>query len=291
MVETVALRGSDFFRHDTLPLRVIRRNPQPEYPLHTHDFSEIFIVLGGEGTHFNESGSCRLKRGDVFVINGNRAHGFREIDGLVLINILFSLERMALPEFDIKKSAGFHALFTIEPLLRNDGDGVGQRFCLNEIDLASAVEIVARIEAERNDDEVSQFMAAGLFMQLVAFLSRAYSGSHTADDAALYRLARVISYMENNMDRSIAIQELLEIAKTSESTLLRMFRRITSESPVQYHLRKRVEKSSWYLTHTDRQITEIAYDFGFDDSNYYSRQFKKIKGISPLQYRRGQFQP
>jgi AraC-like DNA-binding protein len=286
METTVELRGSDFFNRDTIPLRVLRRNPQPEYPLHTHDFSEIFIVLGGEGTHFTESGSCRLKRGDVFVINGDHAHGFKNIDGLNLINILFSLERLGLPEFDINKSSGFHALFTVEPILGSNAEGAMHQLCLNEIQLAAAMEIVARMENERNDDEVSQFMAAGLFMQLIAFLSRSYSGAHGEDTEGLYRLARVISYMENNMDRSITVGELLEISKTSESTLLRMFRKITSESPVQYHLRKRVEKSCWYLMHTDSQVTEIAYDFGFDDSNYYSRQFRRIKGMSPVQYRK-----
>jgi AraC-like DNA-binding protein len=287
MQETVELHGDDFFGHERLPLRVIRRDPQPEYPLHTHDFAEMFIVLAGEGTHVNESGSWRLKRGDVFVINENRSHGFREIDGLCLVNILFSFGRMGLPEFGIRKSTGFNALFTVAPVLGNGNEGRSPQLSLDEIQLAEAVDLATRIgEQSAKEEEVSQFMAAGLFMQLVAFLSGAFSGAPSRESGEMYRLARVISYMENNCDRSISSAELLDIAGTSESTLLRLFKRITEESPIRYHLEKRIEKSCWYLRHTDRAITDIPYDFGFDDSNYFSRQFRKIKGISPAQWRR-----
>ena len=80
--------GKDFFRENEIPIRVIRRDPQPEYPIHTHDFSELVIVLKGHGTHFTGKNEFQVGAGDLFVIHGDLAHGYRDLDNLVLINVL-----------------------------------------------------------------------------------------------------------------------------------------------------------------------------------------------------------
>ena len=128
-------------------------------------------------------------------------------------------------------------------------------------------------------------MARNQFFQLIGFLSRSYSGEMSEASRQRYRLGKVISYMEHHTDRSVRIDELTRISGSSESTLLRDFKRITRCSPVEYHLRIRIRRASGLLRSTDQSVTSIAFDTGFGDSNYFSRQFKRIMGVSPRAHR------
>jgi len=72
----------------------------------------------------------------------------------------------------------------------------------------------------------------------------------------------------------------------SESSLQRAFKKITGTSPLDYHLKKRIDSACLLLRNSDSPITMIAYDMGFSDSNYFSRQFKKVKGETPGEFRK-----
>lgn len=286
MYERHHLMGKDFFGIDDIPIKILKRDPQPEYPIHTHDFSELVLVLDGYGTHFTHKNQFQVSRGDLFVINGDLAHGYKNLDNLVLINILFDLEKLKLPDFDISRSPGFHTLFTIEPLLR-ESSRFSSRLKLDQKQIQLVTQLLDNMENELTKrEEGYKFLSVSLFMQLIAFLSRTYASKSDSDRSSLYQLGETISFIEQNLERNISIKELLEVSHMSESTLSRAFKKITGTSPLDYHLTKKIEKASTLLLQSDNTITMIAYDMGFSDSNYFSRQFKKIKGVTPREFRK-----
>jgi AraC-like DNA-binding protein len=277
--------GKDFFEKDGIPIKILRRDPQPVYPIHTHDFSELVIVLNGHGTHFTMKNKFQVGAGDLFVINGDLAHGYRDLDKLILINVLFDLERMGMPPMDISRSPGFHTLFSIDPVLRGDLP-FASRLKLIPSQMDEVVGLIRRIEREmREGNEGFRYMATALFMQLITLLSRSCSENRQENDRDFYRLGEAISYIEHNLQRNISIGELLEICPMSESSLQRAFKKITGTSAIDFHLKKRIDLACTLLKESDKPITMIAYDTGFSDSNYFSRQFKKIRGESPRDYR------
>ena len=71
----------------------------------------------------------------------------------------------------------------------------------------------------------------------------------------------------------------------SRSNLMRVFRAATGQSPIEYLLRLRIQKAMALLRNTDLTITEIAMEVGFNDSNYFTRQFKRVQGSSPTRFR------
>jgi AraC-like DNA-binding protein len=286
MYEKHHLMGKDFFNNNEIPIRILHRDPQPVYPIHTHDFSELVLVLNGQGTHFTRKHNFQVGKGDMFVINGDLAHGYRDLDNLELINILFDLEKMNLPTFDISRSPGFHTLFTIEPLLREDSK-FSSRLKLNALQINSVTDTIHQLEKELEEKrEGYRYLSASLFMQLITIISRCYSEIPKSGNSVLYNLGETISFMEHNLDRPLRIKELLGLSHMSESSLLRAFKKITGTSPLDYHLKKRIENACSLLKNTDNTITMIAYDTGFSDSNYFSRQFKKVKGETPGEYRK-----
>lgn len=286
MYEKHHLLGKEFFAPNEIKIKVLHRDPQPEYPIHTHDFSELVLVLNGHGTHFTRKHTFKVGRGDLFVINGDRAHGYKDLKDLKLINILFDLKKLHFPDYDIHKSPGFHTLFTIEPLLREETRFPG-RLKLKETQIETIRELILKIEREQIlKKEGYSYLTAALFMQMISAISRIYSENSQSEKSNLYNLGETISFMENNLDRTISIKELLEISHMSESSLLRAFKKITGTSPLDYHLRKRIDLACTRLLSSEEPITTIAYDLGFTDSNYFARQFKKIKDETPRNYRK-----
>ena len=112
------LRAKDWLHSDGFPLAVERRNPQGPFGPHGHDFSEIVVVTGGRGTHRIGRDAWPLSAGDVFVVKGPETHEYRDLDQLLLINVLFQSDKLHLELADLTSLPGYHALFRLEPQWR-----------------------------------------------------------------------------------------------------------------------------------------------------------------------------
>jgi AraC-like DNA-binding protein len=101
------------------------------------------------------------------------------------------------------------------------------------------------------------------------------------------RLLRARDAMDRSYDQPLDIAALARIAGVSEAHFIRTFRAAFGETPHRYLQRRRVERSMFLLRETDRSITDICLDVGFNSLGTYSRTFREIVGQSPLAYRRG----
>lgn len=72
----------------------------------------------------------------------------------------------------------------------------------------------------------------------------------------------------------------------SVSWFLRNFKQVTAKSPMQYILTTRVNNAVSLLETTDYQVAEISAIVGYENPLYFSRIFKKQKGLSPSEYRK-----
>ena len=68
-------------------------------------------------------------------------------------------------------------------------------------------------------------------------------------------------------------------------TVCRFFKNAVGKTVTKYINEYRVEKSTALLTTTDASIAEIAAEVGFEDPNYFSRVFRSVMGMSPVEYR------
>lgn len=96
---------------------------------------------------------------------------------------------------------------------------------------------------------------------------------------------KVISYIDQNLNKDFTVQELAKAVNLSKSVLYRMFHNNFNCTLSEYINKRRVEKSLTFLTHTDLSIEEISQKAGFSSASYYTRIFKKFKNITPLKYK------
>lgn len=278
------LKAKDWF-DGAFPLSVERREPQPAFPPHKHEFSEIVLVTGGSGLHVTGRESWQLSPGDVFVIGGSRVHEYRELKKLSLINILFDPEKLRMQLGDLPSVPGYHALFTLEPAWRKRNQ-FNSRLRLAPSELTAVLRFVDQLETELKTRAPGfGFQATALFMQIVCYLSRCYSKFKSPDSRALLRSAEAIAHLESHFAEPLNLDRLAGIAHMSKRSFIRSFQAATSNSPIAYLIELRVRHAARLLRQTDDSITDIAFQVGFNDSNYFTRQFRNLTGLAPRGYR------
>lgn len=283
----------DCFPSGGFPLVVLKhdmvtRAPKAEdsTPFHTHEFSELVVVTRGSGMHLTPQESWPIAAGDVFVIKGHQMHGYADANNLHLINIIFEPEKLNIPKRDLQGLSGYHALFTLSRI-RPGRKGFQSRLRLSANDLSTTKILINQLENELATRTPGfRLIARALFMQLVGFLSRCYDASPSSTRRDLTRIAEAIAFLENNYDKEIYIDDLAAMAHMSRRNFHRVFLEAMEKSPMAYLVSLRVAHAAELLRGSRINITEAGLRAGFEDSNYFARQFRSLMGMSPRQYAR-----
>ena len=273
------LKNEDFLRKKQLPLVLLRRDPQPEFPLHSHESSELVIVTRGHGKHILPGSERNISAGDVFLIHGKTRHAYSDLHDLALYNIMFDLKEFNHPLFALQGKSLLPSLF----LLKVPDGGVH----LSGEEFQAVFELVRKMEDEQTSAaEDSDAMISALFMQLILLLGRsAVSAGITRKSPQYSRVDELVDEITEHSARKWSRAEMAKKAGMSLSTLTRHFRERTGVSPLEYLIRVRLKKASVLLQNPELGLAEIADMTGFTDSNYFCRLFRKYFGISPGKYR------
>ncbi|MBR2567228.1 MAG: helix-turn-helix domain-containing protein [Paenibacillus sp.] len=255
--------------------------------LHRHaDFSELAIVLRGHATHIVNDESFFIKKGNAFVINGSTPHAYKEPQDFRICNIMYRPEMLASIGPDLRKSNGFQTLFVLEPFYRNI-HSYASKLALPITSLDYVESLISKmIEEYHNREQGYQTMLLSRFTELVVYLSRHYDTQEKGGEGNhLMHLANAISYIEDHFLEPLSLEQVASRSNISVRHLNRMFQSYYGTTPISYMHRLRLEKACNLLKHSSIPITQISYECGYNDSNYFTRQFTKAYGISPRAFR------
>ncbi|MGG4479519.1 helix-turn-helix domain-containing protein [Paenibacillus illinoisensis] len=255
--------------------------------LHQHvDFSELVIVLNGNATHVVHTEEYFIKKGNAFVINGSTPHAYRDPHDFKICNIMFRPEMLASIGPDLKKSNGYQALFVLEPYYRNIQSYPGKlALPIPSLEYVESL-IAVMIQEYHGQLQGYQTMLLSRFTELVVYLSRHYDTQEKGMEGNhLMHLANAISYMEDHYLEPLTLEGIASKSNISVRHLNRIFRSYYQMTPIAYMLTLRLERACSLLKHSSLTITQISYECGFNDSNYFTRQFRKAYGVSPKVYR------
>ena len=109
------------------------------------------------------------------------------------------------------------------------------------------------------------------------------SGEDPADDNRLIR--RALSYIDEHLRDELSLGVMAEYVGISPAYFSSLFTKSVGCSFVDYLNRQRIQKACDYM-HDDRmKVYEIAEKVGFHDERYFSRVFRRVKGMTPKEYR------
>ena len=94
-----------------------------------------------------------------------------------------------------------------------------------------------------------------------------------------------VNYIREHYHRHICIEELAQLAHLSVSALERRFKKHLAKTPNQFINEIRLENARRLLVETQLPVSQIAYECGFSEPSYFSKQFKRLFGEIPSQMR------
>lgn len=108
-----------------------------------------------------------------------------------------------------------------------------------------------------------------------------------SNEAQINTVIAVRNYIENNYDVNLNLDLLSHIQFVSKYHLLRLFKKYYGQTPRQYLIDKRIEKSKTHLV-TGKSVTETCFAVGFESVGSFSALFKAKSGKTPTEFQKEQ---
>jgi AraC family L-rhamnose operon transcriptional activator RhaR len=264
------LPAGEFFRSAAHSLAVEPRDPQSPFPMHNHEFEELVIIESGNGWQVINDEPFFVTCGEVFYLRPGDCHEFTSLHDLRLTNILYR-----------PNCATFNLAQGLDAEVRDN-----RHWQVNEDALRELRPIIEALSRETlRPDPLSKLMAETLFVQLNLILQRHRFAPANAKLPSPSRLGHLLSYLRHNCVEEVDFEELSRRFGFSVRNLTRVFRDATGVTPHDFLFKTRINRAMRALGEKTDSITEIAYDCGFNDGNYFSFCFSKLVGLTPSEYR------
>lgn len=255
--------------------------------IHFHPEHQITLFLKGEGTSFTGNRVERFHPGDVYFIGKNVPHVSRCDEAYYQgnpaleaqsISLFFNDETFGVSFFEIPEMAH------IKRLLAQASMGI-------KISGADRDEIARLIVDCHNSDGFQRFQ---LLMSILNIFARSktsrtlsavpyYSPSKESDNE---RINIVFDFLSSHFRDELSLEAISEIANMTPTSFCRYFKQRTGKTYSVFINEMRVEYAGKRIAGSSESFGNIAVESGFNSISYFNRQFKRITGLSPLQYRK-----
>jgi transcriptional regulator GlxA family with amidase domain len=98
-------------------------------------------------------------------------------------------------------------------------------------------------------------------------------------------IQKVQDYIEKNYTEKITIETLANLINTGRRTFERRFKEATNNTAIEYIQKVKIEAAKKFFEASRKNVTEIMFDVGYTDTKAFRDIFKKITGLSPIEYR------
>jgi len=156
-------------------------------------------------------------------------------------------------------------------------------FLFNNQSLASATNNIMRIAMDDNSqkDIMADFALKELLIRLMQTQARSMVEKNIAKNKS--RIGFVVDYIKKNLHQKLSIDSIAKMAYVSKSNFFKMFKDELGTSPNEFILQERINRAKELLA-SQNSIKETAYQTGFSDTNYFTRVFKQLVGVTPKSY-------
>jgi transcriptional regulator GlxA family with amidase domain len=92
-------------------------------------------------------------------------------------------------------------------------------------------------------------------------------------------------FIEKNIQEKITVDELADMIAIGRRSFERRFKQATNNSVLEYIHRVKIEAAKRQIENSRKNINEVMYDVGYTDTKAFRAMFKKITGLTPVEYR------
>ena len=238
-----------------------------ERMMHVHkDIVEIILIVKGSGFYLVDGKKYHVKENDLIIFDSYVAHEehlSQETDletiCCALKNIYYKAEQVSLlpanvnPVFSLDEH--YETIHTFMKLIL----------------------LMFQTNKQEEIQSVSQSLINYIKLNLVA------NAKHLSEESLLIQKAK--EYIELNYFEDINLELLADLTNLSSFYLSRQFKKEFHCSPVKYLIKRRIGEAQTLLQNTDKTVSSIANEVGFNNISHFQSTFKKMVGWTPIEYR------
>ena len=244
--------------HPNPAYRIIH-NVSREFP---YDYYVFEYVTKGVGYIETPEEKYTVTAGDFYFLNRNRYH------------IYYADPQNPYEKVFVVLHGSF-VDFLVSKYLDNDSVYIAKR------DVQSLMMHMIRLLSRDDRIHYDQLAIAvlGLFQQVFPSPYRSKPSTKRVPEL-------IKNYIDAHICEKITLQDISSNLYISKSHIERAFKAEYGQTPLAYFTNQKIEHVASMLATTDYSLSQIAQQFGFSDVKYMSKSFKKIKGQTPMEYKR-----
>lgn len=271
-------RGTAFF-----PIQYYYTNtasPLYNLPVHWHVEYELIHVLEGDLNIFVDGNEMALGPGSLCVVQDGILHGGGQTKAASVFESLvfdFNLLRSKNYAHDtfLEDVASHKAILdTVIPVESED----------------IRMEVKQLFDVMRNEPCGYELMTVACLLYLFGYIknNKFYTVHDGVQDKSRLRneqLKAVFNLIHGSYGTPLSLEDMAGAAAMSPKYFCRVFKEMTSRTPVEYLNSYRIDQACEQLRKGNESLIDVAYNCGFNDFSYFIKTFKRYKGMTPHKYR------
>lgn len=264
---------------DDFPIK-IRIATVKNVPHHYHSDIELVYVLDGEVELI--SGYCHyiLKAGDIFVNNGHEIHSLKTVNKKNVVAFFHISNGFFTKYFPTLGKSSYR---TYSPKGDGGKQDVLRRMLLNVLQLYLKKSINYKNQCIYETIDLIRYLNQRFNLFMVD--NKVVTTVNEENPVALERLSRIISYMYENYQNKVTLENIADEEHLSTFYLSHLIKEYTGMSFREFLCFVRVERSEIDLLGSNKKISQIAKNVGFSTTAYYNKFFAKWYGRTPEEHR------
>lgn len=234
-----------------------------------HDNTEFLHCTHGEGHVICDSNSIRMTKGDTVVINARRLHSISS-DTLVK----------------------YHCLIVDNSFFTDNGIDIKSISFSEKVSDKTAVDKIERIALciKDKDNLLHTALTRLAVLDYICYMAENYSHSNTAErknpPKGYSAVLDAIEYINNHFAEKLSLEDISSRAGFSKYHFSRIFKENTGFTVIDHINARRCENARHLLRETQKPVSEICFECGFDSPSYFAKSFSKLFGLLPSEYRK-----
>ena len=247
-----------------------------------HDFWEMVYVDKGEVTVFADDQSHVLKQGEAFFHKPNQWHNL-QANGIIAPNV-------AIVSFECN-STGME--FFNDRIMKV---GQSEKKIISKIIMeytnafSTPLNDLYTNKLEKNPKAPvgsEQLLKMYLSELLISFMRSTVSDTQLpmiSVNNSETTLNLLVTYMQSNLSNNISVEQLVKHSGLNRTGINSLFKRNFNMGAIEYFIYMKIDAAKRYLRENNFNVTQISEILGYANVHYFSRQFKKVTGMSPMEY-------
>lgn len=234
------------------------------------DYNKFYYICDGDGWIQTGDKCFFPKKGDLVLMPANKKHAFSYVNDNYY-------EKYWCHFTATIGNKNLFEIFDFPNVIKITED---HKWLTNSLDKL--------IKYDRQQEVSSILKAKAVLLEIISFFLEKTKAKelNIYKSPAIDKMELLMTYIHDNIDQPITVNDLAHIVHLQENYFIRFFRSHFGSTPMNYVKIQRFEKAKEYLVSSDLSISHIGTQVGYTDICHFSKQFKNYTGMTPSNYRK-----